>query len=52
MDSAYCGLHNDKYTKYSSRENCVNRAFIESLEMLEEFRICERKVQIIAMIGS
>jgi len=50
MDSAYCGLHNDKYTKYSSRENCVNRALTESLKVLEKFRISERKVQIIAMM--
>ena len=23
MDSAFCGLHKDKYTKYSPHKNCV-----------------------------
>jgi hypothetical protein len=52
MDTAFCGLHNDKYTKNSPHKNCVNRACIESLTAREKFRISERKVQIIAMMGS
>ena len=26
QDFSDCGLHNDKYTKYSPNKNCVNRA--------------------------
>jgi len=26
QDYSECGLHNDKYTKYSSHKKCVNRA--------------------------
>ena len=44
MVSAYCGLHNDKYTKYSPHKKCVNRALTESLKVLEKFKISERKV--------
>ena len=29
-----CGLHNDKYTKYSSCKNCVNRASYRSLFLI------------------
>ncbi len=39
-----CGLRNDKSTKNSPRENCVNRACIESLRSYKKFKISERKV--------
>ena len=32
QDLSDCGLHNDKYTKYSPSENCGFRAYIESLK--------------------
>ena len=32
QDLSDCGLHNDKYTKNWPMENCVNRAYIESLK--------------------
>ena len=51
MDSAFCGLHNDKYIKFQSIGNCRLRALVESLKVLEKFKIGERKVHIIAMIG-
>ena len=50
QDLSDCGLHNDKYTKYSPSENCGFRACIESLMTREKYGISERKVQIIAMI--
>ena len=28
MVSAYCGLHNDKYTKYLPHKKCANRALL------------------------
>ena len=30
QDFSDCGLHNDKYTKYSPNKNCVKRALVES----------------------
>ena len=39
QDFSACGLHNDKYTKYSPSENCVFRACIESLEVGQKFMI-------------
>jgi hypothetical protein len=44
QDFSDCGLHNDKYTKYSPNKNCVNRTFIESLRTYEKFKISERKM--------
>ena len=35
MDSAFCGLHNDKYTKNSPHKNCVNRAFLHNRILTE-----------------
>ena len=28
VTNAFCGLHNDKYTKYSPHKNCVIRALM------------------------
>jgi hypothetical protein len=37
--NAFCGLHNDKYTKYSPHKNGVIRACIELLRTGEKFKI-------------
>jgi len=39
-------------TEFCNGLDCVNRACIESLMAREKFGISERKVQIIAMMGS
>ncbi len=41
-----------KYTLFWALNYWGLRALTDSLEVLEKFRISERKVQIIAMIGS
>jgi hypothetical protein len=35
MDSAFCGLHNDKYIKFQSIGNCrLSCLYIEKMELL------------------
>ena len=51
VTNAFCGLHNDKYTKIFPHKKFRFRALIESLKVLEKFKISERNVQIITMIG-
>ncbi len=51
MDSAYCGLHNDKYTNYSPYKNCVFRALVKLWSMLEKYRISERNVYFLKRMG-
>ena len=49
MDSAFCGLHNDKYTKYFPHKNCVNRASIPNLHSMW---ICESNLKRTALFDS
>ena len=44
QDLSDCGLHNDKYTKYSPHNKCMFRACIESLMTREKFGIGKRKM--------
>jgi hypothetical protein len=34
MAKAFCGLHNDKYTKFQPCENCGLRAYIANSQIL------------------
>jgi hypothetical protein len=45
MDSAFCGLHNDKYIKFQSIGNCKLRACMQNSESSFFFRISRYNMQ-------